>query len=123
MSLPLLVSEMGRQHRALHKLHKCFTTRLFSPNPHTGYHTEYRKQRKNLKNNSWIKEEIRGKSRYLPRQTKRKHNKLTLGCRRCAKSVSEVVNNYIIKENILNISTQLKTQGTRSIKTKNSENR
>lgn len=31
MSLPLLVSEMGRQHRALRKLHKCFSTRLFPP--------------------------------------------------------------------------------------------
>lgn len=68
---------------------------------------------------SWIKEEIRGKLRYLSRQTKCKHNKLTHGCRRCAKSVSEVVNKHIIKENILNISTQLKSQGTRrSIKTK-----
>lgn len=72
-------------------------------------------------NNPWIKEEIRGKSIYLSRQTKCKHNKLKLGCRRCAKSVTEVVNNYIIKENILNISIQLKTQGTRSIKTKYSK--
>lgn len=65
-------------------------------------------------NNSWIKEEIRGKSRYLSRQTKCKHNKLTLGCRRCAKSVSEVVNNYIIKENILKHSNS--TQNSRNQK-------
>lgn len=79
-----------------------------SSDHHTGYHTEYRKRRIIFVNNPWVKEEIRGKSRYISRQTKCKHNKLTLGYRRSAKGVSKVINTTLKRKYFKHLNSKLK---------------